>query len=434
MLIYFITGCLARLQDGHVVLSRGLASGAAPLVDSKSYESKADHAADGGANDGASGGLVRSGLNGGDLVEAGALPVLAFGLPAVLGFGPLKSTVGVGFGHALRVVHVVHNNGGVLVSFGGVAHEISAVRRDVAVGAGAGRALVGNGDLGGAHKVRHNGVRLVGLVFVGVGGDNLGAVWQLGEGVLEGRSGVIRGDLVGCEGLLGTSIVGLGTGAGFGKAAVATTGWKGYGLGVGHTVRNLVGLGLVSSGGDGVRSCVGVGSLVVGDGDVLLGDLVDGVVSGGGNVLLRDFVGGGVLGSGHVVLRDGVGGDNVVGGDVLGSNFVGGNNVVGGNVLLRDFVGGGVLGSGHMVLRDGVVGDNVVGGDVLLGDFVNGVVGGGSHVVLRDLVDGGVLGSGHVLLGDFVGGDNVVGGDVLLRDGVVSVVGGGSHVVLRDGA
>merc|ERR1719240_2035918 len=271
MLIYFITGCLARLQDGHVVLSRGLASGAAPLVDSKSYESKADHAADGGANDGASGGLVRSGLNGGDLVEAGALPVLAFGLPAVLGFGPLKSTVCVGFGHALRVVHVVHNNGGVLVSFGGVAHEISAVGRNVAVGAGAGRALVGNGDLGGAHEVRHNGVRLVGLVFVGVGGDNLGAVWQLGEGVLEGRSGVIGGDLVGCEGLLGTGIGGNG---------------KGAGLGVGHTVRDLVGLGLVSSGGDGVRGGVGVGSLVVGDGDVVLGDLVDGVVGGGGNVVL----------------------------------------------------------------------------------------------------------------------------------------------------
>merc|ERR1719313_2581242 len=107
MLIYFITGCLARLQDGHVVLSRGLASGAAPLVDSKSYESKANHAANGGANDGASGGLARSGsLNGGGLVEAGALPVLALGLPAVLGFGPLKSTVSVGFGHALRVVHV----------------------------------------------------------------------------------------------------------------------------------------------------------------------------------------------------------------------------------------------------------------------------------------------------------------------------------------
>merc|ERR1719240_198532 len=371
MLIYFITGCLARLQDGHVVLSRGLASGAAPLVDSKSYESKADHAADGGANDGASGGLVRSGLNGGDLVEAGALPVLAFGLPAVLGFGPLKSTVCVGFGHALRVVHVVHNNGGVLVSFGGVAHEISAVGRNVAVGAGAGRALVGNGDLGGAHEVRHNGVRLVSLVFVGVGGDNLGAVWQLGEGVLEGRSGVSGGNLVGCEGLLGTGIVGNGTGAGFGEAAVATTGWKGDGLGVGHTVRDLVGLGLVSSGGDGVRGGVGVGSLVVGDGDVVLGDLVDGVVGGGGNVVLGDLV------------------DGVVGG--------------GGNVLLRDFVDGGVLGSGHVLLGDFVGGHNVVGGDVL---GSNGV--GGDNVV-----------GGNVLLGDFVGGDNVVGGNVLLRDGVV---------------
>merc|ERR1719313_3162788 len=391
MLIYFITGCLARLQDGHVVLSRGLASGAAPLVDSKSYESKADHAADGGANDGASGGLVRSGLNGGDLVEAGALPVLAFGLPAVLGFGPLKSTVCVGFGHALRVVHVVHNNGGVLVSFGGVAHEISAVGRDVAVGAGAGRALVGNGDLGGAHKVRHNGVRLVGLVFVGVGGDNLGAVWQLGEGVLEGRSGVIRGDLVGCEGLLGTSIVGLGTGAGFGEAAVATTGWKGDGLGVGHTVRDLVGLGLVSSGGDGVRGGVGVGSLVVGDGDVLLGDLVDGVVGGGGNVVLGDLVDGVVGGGGNVLLGDGVSGDNIVGSDVL----------------LGDFVVGSVLGSLHVVLWDGVCGDNIMGSDVLLGDFVDGVVGGGDNVVL----------------GDFVGGDNIVGSDVLLGDFVDGVVG-----------
>jgi len=130
-------------------------------VDEKSYKSKANHAANGGANDGANGGLTGSGgLNGGGLVEAGALPVLAFGLPAVLGFGPLKSTVSVGFGHALGVVHVVHNNSGVLVSFGCVAHEISAVGRNVAVGAGAGRALVGNGDLGGAHEVRHNGVGL----------------------------------------------------------------------------------------------------------------------------------------------------------------------------------------------------------------------------------------------------------------------------------